>query len=241
MRHVRPGPPASPRFVPARVAGAIGLVAAACLAVAGGALAATIEGRVALTPADLSFYSGARQNAYIGQLSGSAAQHGAAPDPSDTTYGVAYVADAPPISGASLDPLLLDQKGQRFIPRVLAVVSGQAVDFRNSDNVFHNVFSYSPPKRFDLGRYPRGKSKRLTFQKVGLIQVFCDIHSDMRADVVVVPSRRWAYVNADGAFRIENVPAGAHTVVVWLPRRGERKGPVDVPGEGAVSFTLGPE
>ncbi|HLQ67476.1 MAG TPA: hypothetical protein VK123_09640 [Candidatus Limnocylindrales bacterium] len=160
--------------------------------------------------------------------------------PSDTTYGVAYLSDVP-ITEAPPASVLLDQKGQRFIPRILAVVVGQAVEFRNSDNVFHNVFSYSPPKRFDLGRYPRGKSKRLIFQKPGLVQVFCDIHSDMRSDIVVVPSRRFAYVGADGRFRIEDAPEGKHTLVLWLPRRGERTASIEVAANGTTAAVLGAE
>jgi plastocyanin len=202
--------------------------------------AAAITGTVILTPADLSFRGGMKQNAYVGQLGGSAGRP-AAGDPSDTTYGVAYLADVAEATASPAGPAMLDQKGQRFIPRLLAVVVGQAVDFRNSDNVFHNVFSYSPPKRFDLGRYPRGKSKRLTFQKPGLVQVFCDIHSDMRADIVVVPSRCFGYVDATGRFRIEDAPAGEHTVIVWLPRRGERRGEIVVPESGAVDFAMGAE
>lgn len=201
--------------------------------------AATLEGTVTLTPADLTFRGGMKANAYIGQLSGAA--HAATSDPSDTTYGVAYVSDLTEAPDAGGPVALLDQKGQRFIPRILAVVAGQAVDFRNSDNVFHNVFSYSPPKKFDLGRYPRGKSKRLTFQKPGLVQVFCDIHSDMRADIVVVPSRRFGYIDAEGRFRIEDVPAGRHTVTVWLPRRGLKNGEVDVPENGPAAFAMGAE
>jgi plastocyanin len=206
---------------------------------AGAAFAGTIEGTVTLTPADLSFRGGAKQNAYVGQLSGAGSSGSVVS--SDTTYGVAYISDVSAAGDPVPDPVLLDQKGQRFLPRILAVVVGQAVDFRNSDNVFHNVFSYSPPKRFDLGRYPRGKSKRLTFQKPGLVQVFCDIHSDMRSDLVVVPSRRFGYVDALGRFRIANAPAGKHAVVLWLPRRGERTAQVVVPAAGAVKLTMGAE
>lgn len=202
--------------------------------------AGAVVGTVTLTPADLSFRGGTRQNAYVGQLSGSAGRS-VAGDPSDTTYGVAYLADVAEPAASPAEPAMLDQKGQRFLPRLLAVTVGQAVDFRNSDNVFHNVFSYSPPKRFDLGRYPRGKSKRLTFQKPGVVQVYCDIHSDMRADIVVVPSRRFGYIDAAGRFRIDEAPAGKHTVIVWLPRRGERSGEVVVPASGAVDFAMGAE
>jgi len=118
---------------------------------------------------------------------------------------------------------------------------GQQVEFRNSDNVFHNVFSYSPPKRFDLGRYPRGKSKTLTFQKSGLVQIFCDIHSNMRADVVVVPSEHFAYVGPLGTFRLTGIPSGTHQLSVWLPQRGERTLDVTVPENGNAAVAIGAE
>lgn len=218
-----------------RIAGA----AIAAWLLAGTAAAGTIEGSVTLTPADLAFRGEARPNAYVGQLEGSAGNSGSVVV-SDTTYGVAYVSDLPPPAEPP-PPALLDQRDQRFVPRILAIVSGQSVVFRNSDRVFHNVFSYSPPKRFDLGRYARGKSKTLSFRKPGLVQIYCDIHSDMRADLVVVPSVYFAYVNAGGVFRIDDVPAGAHTVTIWLPKRGERALGATVPERGTVAVALGAE
>lgn len=205
---------------------------------AGTAAAGTIEGTVSLSPADLAFQGGPKANAYVGQLEGSAG-HAGSMVASDTTFGVAYVADLP-APAEPPPPALLDQRGQRFIPRILAIVSGQSVVFRNSDRVFHNVFSYSPPKRFDLGRYSRGKSKTLTFSKSGQVQIYCDIHSDMRADLIVAPSPYIAYVRADGSFRIEGVPAGEHRLNVWLPLHGERTAVVTVPADSAATVTLGP-
>ena len=201
------------------------------------AIAGTIQGSVALAPADLSFRGGNKPNAYVGQLSGWAGHSGPVVA-GDSTYGVAYVVGPVLPQETPDESVLLDQKGHRFVPRILAVVVGQSVEFRNSDNVFHNVFSYSPPKRFDLGRYPRGKSKKLSFPKPGLVQIFCDIHSDMRADLVVVPSRRYAYVDAEGRFAIQGVPPGRHTVAVWLPRSGERTMVVDVPASGPGRVTM---
>lgn len=212
---------------------AAGTAALALLAPA--AMAGMIEGSVALTPADRSFRGGTKPNAYVGQLSGSEGHSGPVVA-ADSGYGVAYVVD---VAGAApAEPALLDQNGQKFIPRILAVVVGQTVEFRNSDKVFHNVFSYSPPKRFDLGRYPRGKSKRLTFQKAGFVQVFCDIHSEMRADIVVVPGPHYTYLDSEGRFRIKGVPAGRHTVAIWLPRSGERRVVLDVPERGASRVAL---
>jgi plastocyanin len=218
-----------------RILGLAGGVLASLLAHT--AVAGTIQGSVALAPADLSFRGGAKPNAYVGQVSGWAGHPGSVVA-SDSTYGVAYVVGPITPEETPNESVLLDQKGHRFVPRILAVVVGQSVEFRNSDNVFHNVFSYSPPKRFDLGRYPRGKSKRLSFPKPGLVQIFCDIHSDMRADLVVVPSRRYAYVDGRGRFTIGGVPAGRYTVAVWLPRSGERTMVVDVPASGAGRLTM---
>jgi plastocyanin len=213
---------------------------AAALLLAPLAWAGGVEGKVALTPADLGFRGGVKPNAYVGQLSGHVGHAGSVVE-SDSVFGVAYIADLPLDASRSSGAALLDQSGQRFVPRILAVVVGQQVEFRNSDNVFHNVFSYSPPKRFDLGRYPRGKSKTLTFQKSGLVQIFCDIHSNMRADVVVVPNSHFAYVNRDGAFRLAGVPAGAHKLSVWLPLRGERTLGVTVPENGNAAVAIGAE
>jgi len=211
---------------------------AAALLLAPVAWAGVVDGKVALTPADLGFRGGVKPNAYVGQLSGHVGHTGSVVA-SDSVFGVAYIADLQSAVARPSGVALLDQSGQRFVPRILAVVVGQQVEFRNSDNVFHNVFSYSPPKRFDLGRYPRGKSKTLTFQKSGLVQVFCDIHSNMRADVVVVPNGLFAYVNREGAFRLEGVPAGPHKLSIWLPLRGEQTLDVTVPehGNAAVSIT----
>jgi len=116
---------------------------------------------------------------------------------------------------------------------ILAIVAGQTVEFHNSDNVFHNIFSYSPPKKFDLGRYPKGKSRSVTFVKAGAVQVYCDIHSDMRGDIIVAPSGSFSLVGPSGRFRIDDVAPGPHTIKVWLPS-GERSAAIEVPKQGAA-------
>jgi len=158
----------------------------------------------------------------------------------DTVYGVAWIADLLPENGAGMAPARMDQFGQMFVPRILAIVAGQTVEFHNSDNVYHNIFSYSPPKKFDLGRYPKGKSRSVTFVKAGAVQVYCDIHSDMRADIVVTPTRKFALVGPGGTFRIADVAPGSHRVKIWLPS-GERTAVVEVPAQGiALLPTLMP-
>src|SRR5690242_2790717 len=81
---------------------------------------------------------------------------------------------------------VLYQKDMRGSPHVLAVTAGTTVDYHNHDNVFHNVFSYYNGKRFDLGLYPKGRSKSLRFDKPGLSEVYCNIHPDMGAYILVV-------------------------------------------------------
>ncbi len=203
--------------------------------IAGRAEAGTIVGTVPLKGADLEVYSVRRWDAYVGQTGESGRTCAL---PSDTTYGVAYVMDVPATPESLQARALLDQSCHRFVPRILAVEVGQTVEFRNSDKVYHNIFSYSPSKRFDLGRYPRGQSKVQEFSTTGAVQIYCDIHSDMRADIIVVPGPLFAYVNDHGRFRIENVPPGKHTFAVWLLSSGERRGTVVVPetGEAEVAF-----
>jgi len=126
------------------------------------------------------------------------------------------------------------QKDQAFVPRVLAVAVGAAVDFPNLDPIFHNVFSVSPVKRFDLGKYPRGHSKRLIFGKAGLVQVYCDIHANMAGYILVLPNHAFARPDSDGAFVLPELPAGAYRLRIWHPDLPEVRREVEVPSSGDV-------
>ena len=132
----------------------------------------------------------------------------------------------------------MDQKNQRFVPHVLAITAGTTVDFPNGDNTYHNVFSLSKERPFDLGRYAAGRSGSVRFDKPGIIRVFCDIHSNMSAFIVVFAHRFYAVTDEEGRYRLERVPPGTYTVVVWNetvhgepPRKvvtiGENGGDVD--------------
>lgn len=113
---------------------------------------------------------------------------------------------------------VLRQEGERFTPHVVPVVRGTTVDFINDDPLYHNVFSLSRAKEFDLGRYPRGTSKGATFDRPGVVQVFCHIHSDMSAVVLVLDNGFFATPDASGRYTIPNLPAGDYTVVAWHER-----------------------
>lgn len=117
----------------------------------------------------------------------------------------------------------LSQKGKQFTPRVLPIVMGGVVEFPNEDPFNHNVFSPTPEYKFDLDFYGTGKSKNVRFEKPGAVRIYCNIHSNMVADVLVVPNPYFARTGADGKFRIANIPAGKYTFVAWQPSGASEK------------------
>jgi len=129
-------------------------------------------------------------------------------------------------------------KNKAFLPRVVVVPVGGTVEFPNADPVFHNVFSASGENRFDLDLYKRPKSGVQTFQHPGLVRVYCNIHPQMSAFVVVRDNPFWARPAADGSFAIEDVPAGSWTVKAWHERGGETSVPLTVEASGAQEVTL---
>jgi hypothetical protein len=122
----------------------------------------------------------------------------------------------------------LKQINQSFEPHVLGVPVGTTVDFPNGDMVYHNVFSYSKTKKFDLGYYGKGKSKPVTFDKPGIVQVFCDIHSTMSAYVLVVDTPFVTQPDDQGVYAFTDLPEGEYTLTLWHPDLGERSMKVTV-------------
>jgi len=110
------------------------------------------------------------------------------------------------------------QKNKRFDPHVLAVPAGAIIDFPNLDPFFHNVFSMFDGKRFDLGLYESGASHAVTFDTPGVCYIFCNIHPEMSAAVVVVDSLYYATSGPAGEFSIRNVPEGTYLLYVWHER-----------------------
>jgi plastocyanin len=113
----------------------------------------------------------------------------------------------------------LNQRDLVFRPLVLPVVVGTTVDFPNNDGVFHNVFSYSQPKEFDLGRYPQGKMKSVIFDKPGVVSVYCEIHQYMYATILVLENPYFASPDDDGLFVIRDVPPGTYQLSFWFGRK----------------------
>ena len=131
---------------------------------------------------------------------------------------VLYVQSAPGIDAVLDAHASMRQDDERFMPHVLPVLRGTTVDFPNADDVFHNVFSLSSARTFDLGRYPKGSAKAVTFEKSGVVQVFCHIHSDMSAVILVLDNPYFTVPTTAGRYAIEGVPPGEYTIVGWHER-----------------------
>lgn len=136
--------------------------------------------------------------------------------------GLAYSGPLPVTHGQ------IRQEHESFSPRVLAITRGSTVDFPNFDPYFHNVFSLSGIGTFDLGRYPDGQSRSRQFAKQGVVKVYCHIHSQMSATILVLDHPYFVTPGADGQFTLPNVPPGEYTLVGWHERVGEQQSRVTV-------------
>ena len=132
------------------------------------------------------------------------------------------------------------QRNRAFVPDTVVVQRGTRVSFPNADPVLHNVFSPSPTQPFDLGSYRQGdKAGFVRLFRTGVIEVYCNMHSKMQADILVVPSRHYVKVNPDGSFRLDNVPIGSRQVAAWTPDAHPVTETVNLTTAGAsLSFAL---
>jgi len=132
----------------------------------------------------------------------------------------------------------ITQNDRKFDPRVLAIPAGSRVAFLNLDTVYHNAFSVSPAKRFDLGKYPPGRRDTLLFDRTGVVNLHCDIHSSMLGFIVVTPNHAFARPDSLGNFRLPKLPPGTYALHVFHPRRGEIRREVLVPKSGELAVDL---
>lgn len=130
------------------------------------------------------------------------------------------------------------QRGKRFLPHVLIVPVGSTVDFPNQDNLYHNVFSSSKTKRFDLGMYPKGQSKGVKMTVPGIVPVLCNVHAEMSAFVVVVGTNHYALTDSKGRYSISNVPNGDYVIKAWHESGKTAQQPLKASGGTAKNLSL---
>ena len=137
---------------------------------------------------------------------------------------------------------VIDQKGLVYQPHVTAVLVGTIVDFLNSDSVAHNVFwtSIGGNKKLghNLGTWPKGEKKSFKFDAPGAVPILCNVHPEMSAYLVVVPTPYFATSDQAGNYKIENVPDGSYTVIAWHEGAKNQSKPVSVSGDTKADFTL---
>jgi plastocyanin len=131
----------------------------------------------------------------------------------------------------------VQQHDKTFVPDLIAITAGQTVSFPNGDPFLHNVFSPTESRRFDLGSYKEGDTRTRKFPHAGVSEVFCNIHPEMSATIVVLPNRRFTFATSDGAFSIAGVPAGSWTVFAYS-RRASKPVSAKVEVAGGATATV---
>jgi plastocyanin len=171
-------------------------------------------------------------------ISSNPAERGSTDKTTSEFSRVVVYLDGPAVPSEHVSSETLSQKNTFFDPEILVVPVGSTVSFPNEDPIFHNVFSLSKAKEFDLGYYPAGQTRTLKFDRVGVVQVYCHIHRDMSAAILVVPNQSFVRPANDGNFSLEGIPAGTQYVVVWHKSAGFFRKRIEVPASGAVSVSF---
>jgi hypothetical protein len=126
-------------------------------------------------------------------------------------------------------------RGKMVVPHVLAVAAGSTVDFPNDDPISHNLFSLSSNNAFDLGLYRKGAGKSQKFDTPGLINVYCNVHPNMSAVILVMDTPYYAFSDSSGNYSLTNVPAGRYRLIAWNEQGGETESPIEVTSAGTVT------
>jgi plastocyanin len=133
---------------------------------------------------------------------------------------VIYIEGPGPSAADPAGSFKIQQLNRRFSPDLLVVPVGSTVSFPNMDPIFHNIFSLSRPRAFDLGSYDKGETREVVFPKPGMVDVYCHLHPNMSATIVVTPNRWYARSDRTGKYEIKDVPPGKYTVVAWHKSAG---------------------
>jgi plastocyanin len=158
----------------------------------------------------------------------------------ERSHVAVYIEAAPTAAPLDAAKASIEQRDRRFVPDLVVVPAGSTVAFPNFDPIFHNVFSLSKAKSFDLGNYPQGQTRLVTFATPGVVAVYCHLHSNMAATILVAPNRWATQADDKGAFVLKDVPAGTYVVVAWHKTAGTFRKSVSTDGrsETETNFTL---
>src|SRR5450631_2087809 len=158
----------------------------------------------------------------------------------ERSHVAVYVEKGPAADAPGNVTASIEQRDRRFAPDLVVIPAGSSVSFPNFDPIFHNVFSLSKAKSFDLGNYPNGQSRTVTFPAPGLVAVYCHLHSNMSATIVVAPNHWATKADGKGGFTLADVPAGTYTVVAWHKTAGTFRKTIVIGEKNDVdlSFTL---
>jgi plastocyanin len=113
---------------------------------------------------------------------------------------------------------IIEQRERTFFPDLVGITVNEKVSFPNFDPFLHNVFSVSGTRKFDLGSFPKGETKERQFPETGVVDVYCNIHPEMAATILVLPNRHHVRTKADGSFMLDGVPPGEWTVFAYARR-----------------------
>ncbi|HJP29256.1 MAG TPA: carboxypeptidase regulatory-like domain-containing protein [Candidatus Latescibacteria bacterium] len=150
----------------------------------------------------------------------------------------AHALDFDPPLQAAPAPARMDQKMARFWPRVLPITVGATVEFVNQDRFYHNVFSLSRPNDFDIGRKPTGVVAGQAFNDTGRVEVFCDIHPQMNATVLVLGTPWFTRPDSTGSFRLEALPEGRYRLHAYHPEHDDLERQIEVGGGVPMTQTF---
>jgi len=186
---------------------------------------ASIVGKVALPKLEVPAVTPLRYPGQIGEVA-----------PPDPPVAVVYFEGSVPnvtSHSAAVTNQVLRQRGMQFHPALLPIQVGTAVAFPNGDDFYHNVFSYSKPKRFDLGRYRKDDRPPIEiFDKPGVVKLYCDIHQHMRGVILVLDTPYFTSTDTNGLYELRNLPAGNYVLKAWVDEKHVGEKPVSLkPGQ----------